>query len=299
MTSPRTHDGRSHDSSVLDDAFERLESSGFELPNGFINHAPMAVEALVALDRDDMVDTWARRARQGAGIEPGRPDAGFDPVGSLGDRRRLPEWIGYFERAIDADGWPAVVETWVPRLLPSLAVALFHAAIRTGHATRAIATADTRPRRSELARALGYWAARFHPGEPTTPDDPDLDGDVRAAIVAAAADGARHYLARPDILNLHGVTGAMAVELFVPHVTAATAAAGLAQVRAEHRALYRATSPVTTALVTGSTDEELAGAAAASGDPHQVKLVEACRRGTAQSGDPAFAAAAETVTGLG
>jgi hypothetical protein len=33
-------------------------------------------------------------------------------------------------------------------------------------------------------------------------------------------------------------------------------------------------------------------------DPHQVKLVEACRRGLAANGDPAFAAAAETVTGL-
>ncbi len=39
-------------------------------------------------------------------------------------------------------------------------------------------------------------------------------------------------------------------------------------------------------------------AAVRSLDPHQVKLVEACRRGHAATGDPAFAAAAETVTGL-
>jgi hypothetical protein len=43
---------------------------------------------------------------------------------------------------------------------------------------------------------------------------------------------------------------------------------------------------------------ELAVAAVRSLDPHQVKLVKACRRGLAASGDPAFAAAAETVTGL-
>jgi hypothetical protein len=43
---------------------------------------------------------------------------------------------------------------------------------------------------------------------------------------------------------------------------------------------------------------ELARAAVRSLDPHQVKLVEACRRGLAATGDPAFAAAAETVTGL-
>ncbi|MGH3155280.1 MAG: hypothetical protein ACRDNF_01690 [Streptosporangiaceae bacterium] len=33
-------------------------------------------------------------------------------------------------------------------------------------------------------------------------------------------------------------------------------------------------------------------------DPHQVKLVEACQRGHAATGDPAFTAAAATVTGL-
>ena len=38
--------------------------------------------------------------------------------------------------------------------------------------------------------------------------------------------------------------------------------------------------------------------ASTSLDPHQVKLVEACRRGHTATGDPAFAAAAETVTGL-
>jgi hypothetical protein len=43
---------------------------------------------------------------------------------------------------------------------------------------------------------------------------------------------------------------------------------------------------------------ELTVAAVRSLDPHQVKLVEACRRGHAATGDPAFAAAAETVTGL-
>ena len=48
----------------------------------------------------------------------------------------------------------------------------------------------------------------------------------------------------------------------------------------------------------GPPGGELAGAAVHSLDPHQVKLVEACRRGLAATGDPAFAAAAETVTGL-
>jgi hypothetical protein len=49
----------------------------------------------------------------------------------------------------------------------------------------------------------------------------------------------------------------------------------------------------------GAPDDRLAQVAADSRDPHQVKLVEACRRGYAATGDPTFAAAAETVTGVG
>ena len=118
------------------------------------------------------------------------------------------------------------------------------------------------------------------------------------AVVRAAADGARRYLARPDIVHLHGVTGAMAVEILAAHIPATDGAAALAQVLAEHAALYAATEPVTRPHPASPAGSELAVAAVRSLDPHQVKLVEACRRGHAATGDPVFAAAAETVTGL-
>jgi hypothetical protein len=118
------------------------------------------------------------------------------------------------------------------------------------------------------------------------------------ALVRAAADGARRYLARPDIFHLHGVTGAMAVEILAAHIPAADGAAALARVHAEHAALYAATEPVTEPHPARPRGSELTAAAVRSLDPHQVKLVEACRRGHAATGDPAFAAAAETVTGL-
>jgi len=78
-----------------------------------------------------------------------------------------------------------VVATWVPRLMPALRTALFHGAIRTAHAVRAIDTTDTPPRRGELARALGYWAARYREGQPAVPLP--AAGDVQLAIVRAAA----------------------------------------------------------------------------------------------------------------
>jgi len=180
--------------------------------------------------------------------------------------------------------------------MPALRTALFHGAIRTAHAVRAIDAADTPPRRGELARALGYWAARYREGQPAGPLLPA--GDVQMAVVQAAADGARRYLARPDIVHLHGVTGAMAIEILAAHIPATDRSAALAQVHAEHAALYAATQPVTQPHPARPPGSDLTAAAVRSLDPHQVKLVEACQRGHAATGDPAFAAAAETVTGL-
>jgi hypothetical protein len=285
-------------SPALDEAYDRMARSAFELPNGFVNHGPMACEALAALGCEDVIDGWARRVAGSAGTTvDARAPVDFEWEDALGDGRRLPEWIGHFERSIADDGWRTVVEVWVPRLMPALAVALFHGAIRVAHAVRAIDAVDTAARRAELARALGYWAARYNVGQPVT-EAVDVD-NTRRAIVDAAADGARYYLSRPNIFNLHGVTGAMAVELMADHISPSAGAAGLAQVHAEHAAMHRGGRRTERAEPGGASDDQLARVAADSRDPHQVKLVEACRRGYAATGDPIFAAAAETVTGVG
>lgn len=67
--------------------------------------------------------------------------------------------------------------------------------------------------------------------------------------------------ARPDILNLHGVTGAMAVEILAGHIPASAAAAALAQVRAEHAVLYARTQPVAELRPAGPQGTELVQAA--------------------------------------
>ena len=287
----------SETTTALDEAFERMAAASFELPNGFVNHGAMACEALAELGCADEIDSWARRfARSGgAAVDPVAP-AAFEWQQALGAYQRLPEWIGYFARQVDDDGWPAVVQTWVPRLMPGLRTALFHGAIRTAHAVRAIDAADTPPRRGELARALGYWAARYRSGPAASADAPV--GDVRRAVVDTAAQGARYYLARPGIPNLHGVTGAMAVEILAGHIPAPAAAAALAQVRTEHAVLYAGTQPAAEPRPASPPGIELTRAAVRSLDPHQVKLVEACYRGHAATADPAFAAAAQAVTGM-
>jgi hypothetical protein len=282
-----------------------MASAGFELPNGFVNHGAMACEALDALGFEGELGEWAKRFARIAGpaVTP-LSGASLDWRESLGDYNAIPEWIGHFETVIADDGWARAVEVWVPRLVPGMATALFHGVIRVSHAVRAIQAADTSARREELARALGYWAARYRPGQ-VAPDVGGVDGavevdDVQGAVLAAAAEGARYYLASPNIYFLHGVTGAMAIELLAPHFSGPDQAAALAQLVAEHSAMYAGARPVAVAdvRVAGVPRQTLATAAEASRDPHEVKLVEAALRALDLSGDPVFAAACETVTGL-
>jgi hypothetical protein len=283
---------------ALDEAFERMAGSDFELANGFVNHGPMACEALAALGHEDRIDGWARWFAEMVGEGP----TPRDPVGpgafawndALGDYQRLPEWIGFFERVVADDGWSSAVEIWVPRLVPGMVTALFHGLIRTAHAVRAIDAVDTEPRRAELARALGYWAARFRPGQAPTDLEPAVD--PARGITAAAARGARRYVDHPSIFYLHGVTGAMAVSLLLDHLPPAAGRAALAQVQAEHGTLYRGPDPSAPVDRSGSWAEEMALTATDSRDAHQVKLVEACRRGFEATGDAWFVAAGRRVT---
>jgi hypothetical protein len=297
-------DGRSEDTArlassvaILDDALDRVSALDFEIPNPFVNHAPMACEALAALGLDSLIEHWVEQFEisMHKAVQPVTPnwygDFGWKDL--FGDYRLLPEWTGYFERAIDEEGWRVVVEEWVPRLMPGLAAALFHGVIRTSHAVRAIEVADTRARRAELARALGNWAVWFSSGEPTGEssefEDPGL------AVLRAAAVGAGSYVSEPNIFNLHGITGAMAVHLLSGHLSPADARAAVAQLRAEHRSLYR---DVVSEASGGETcwDEAIVVVASSSYDSHQIKLVEACLRAFQITADAAFLLAAEVVT---
>lgn len=281
---------------VLDTAYDRLGRWGFDEPHGYVFHGPMACEALATLGRPDEVESWSHEEATPP-VVPVDPDR-FDPEAALGDGARTGEWIGFFARELDGEGADAVLRAWLPRLLPALQWALFHGAIRTAHAVRAIGEADTPARRAELARALGYWAGGFEPGSDPAPVAPGLD-DPGRTVVETAAEAARRYRTKPTIINLHGVTAAMAVDLMVPHLDEAAAVAALAQLRAEEVWLAGDVEPTRSDETAGIDDATLVEAAVASGDAHAVKLVEACRRARRTVDDPAFAAAAERVVKRG
>ncbi len=119
---------------LLDEAFDQVSALDFEIPNPFVNHAPMACEALSALGFDSAINEWVEHydPRVHRPIQPVTPTWGheFSWKDMVGDLWLLPEWMGYFERAIDDDGWRDVVQTWVPRLMPGQVSALFHGVIR-------------------------------------------------------------------------------------------------------------------------------------------------------------------------
>ncbi|MFD8328764.1 questin oxidase family protein [Streptomyces lydicus] len=157
-------------SGTLDEALQRLHSSGPEFRGFLSNHGPMAVEALVRNGRQHTVHRWldayARKLEDVPSARDRITDANWQAA--LGDPRRVTDWTRYFTDRLAEEPWRAVLATWWPRLLPGIAGAATHPVIRVGHAVRSLLTeGEQGPRRAELAHALGYWAARHLP-LPTT-----------------------------------------------------------------------------------------------------------------------------------
>ncbi|MFF8385049.1 questin oxidase family protein [Streptomyces kanasensis] len=151
---------------VLDEALERLHVCGPERDGWLSNHAPMAVEALARHGHAPRVHRWIDRYRAKLEDMP----SPYERVTrenwreALGDPLRMADWTAHFERETAERPWREVLTEWWPRLLPGIAGGATHPVIRVGHAVRTLlAAGDNAPRVTELAHALGYWAARHQP----------------------------------------------------------------------------------------------------------------------------------------
>jgi hypothetical protein len=152
---------------VLDDALEQLAGTAPEFDPykvGFCisNHAPMTVEALCVLGRDDAVLPLVERYGKyldatPQGIVPIAQDQWRD---ALGDYTRIGDWIDLFVREMADGDWVDVLNRWLPRLAPGSALGT-HGVVRVGHAVRSIGRRDTAIRRHELAVALAYFATLY------------------------------------------------------------------------------------------------------------------------------------------
>src|SRR5215469_13563704 len=149
----------------LDEAYQRLHTTGPEFDGWLSNHGPMAAEAMVRHGHAGQVHRWLdgymRRLEE---FPRGSGPIGADWQEALGDPRRIADWTGYFCREAAGQPWRQVLGTWWPRLLPGVAAAATHGVIRVGHAVRALLTDGDDPIHvTELAHGLAYWAARWQP----------------------------------------------------------------------------------------------------------------------------------------
>lgn len=155
---------------ALDDALERLADTAPEYAGGLANHGPMAAEALVVMGRADAVAPFVDRYRRALDPAPPRGRVlGRDQwAAALGAPDRFADFVATFERELQSRPVAEVVGEWVPRLSPGSIGAAGHGVIRTAHARRAVAAADTAARRRELAQGLAYWSATYTelPGPP-------------------------------------------------------------------------------------------------------------------------------------
>src|SRR5215470_13404546 len=172
--------------STFDEALERLRGTGSEVAGGVApNHGPMAAEALVALGCDDAVVAWADRyRRQLDPMPPPRfPVTPGDWPRALGAIDRFGDWVAFFRAQLAEAPWRVVFGEWIGRLLPATPSAGAHGLIRTAHALRALAHAETALRVEELGVALAYWAAYYRklPGTPHLAGALDL-GDALGRV---------------------------------------------------------------------------------------------------------------------
>jgi hypothetical protein len=301
---------------AMDEALDRLSGVGFEHGPQFVNHAPMAAEALARMGYADIVPEWveenlrtrsyhdrpATRWRLSASDED-------DLDMALGDFSRVADWVGMFADELTDRPWREVLVEWWPRLLPGLSTQLTHGVIRTAHAVRAlsIVDGDDRLERQELAEGLGYWAARFDgPKRPAITVDAMAEPSQGAAlealdelVVRSAGDYVRTPQRSPVPL-IHSITGPAAVRLVVPYLPEELRWPSYLQavrVNENMRTWFAGGKPPEDRKLPAAPDYPvLLDEAVALGDEHAIKLAEVAARHNAITPDPRLAAASHVAT---
>ncbi|MEU9341548.1 hypothetical protein AB0D74_10040 [Streptomyces sp. NPDC048278] len=293
-------------SDAMNGALERLRSVGYEHGRSFVNHAPMAAEALAHMGYADEVPGWVEGHLRSHTFHdvPERRFA-LDPADeadwrqALGAFGRVADWTALFERELAEGEWTDVLARWWPRLLPGMSGVLTHGVIRTAHAVRAVVTAgpDNRLQRAELAQGLGYWAARYAEGGVVVEEAGGDGGDVVRALDELVAEFSGIYatLSLPHPVPLiHSVTGPAAVRLVVEHLPAEQRWPSYRVARAVSRTMldwFHAVPRPAAPLPEVPDPAALFAEAVQIGDEHAIKLAEVAVRHEALAPDPRHAAA--------
>lgn len=165
---------------------ERLMACGADTQSGLTSHAPMAIEALIALGRADAAEAWL--SSYVVELTPrAAPRAGLGERNwreALGDGTREPEWEHWFRAQFLEGDWRRPLQAWLARLAPGFCSDATHGVIRVSHAVRSLLALDSPLRRAELAAAFARWAASYQ----TLPQSPRGLGHTSSDGVASVWD---------------------------------------------------------------------------------------------------------------
>jgi hypothetical protein len=301
---------------AMSEALDRLRGVGYEHGTVLVNHAPMAAEALATLGHADDVPRWVEYnlgVRQYHAHPTPRwslsPDDESDWRSALGSFDRVADWSAMFVRELSARPWEDVLRTWWPRLLPGMSGVMTHGVIRTAHAVRSLAHApqDDGLQRTELARGLAYWAARYsaqdgqegapHPDEPPA-GGPDEGAGAIAALDELIADSSGHYVQATGghpVPLIHAITGPAAVRLACQYLPADLLWPSYHAARRSSerlRGYYGRASNGADAQPERPAEEAVVAGAIGLGDEHAIKLAEVAIRHNALLPDERYLAAA-------
>lgn len=134
-----TDAGQSREARI--DALLADTSHHIEFNGHLSNHSKHAVVALAGLGAsanriEEYYCQYAKETTYGCGLEPKRPSrytvTDENCLSLLGRRTSFSSWCDYFSALTEREGLPAVLEKWMPILLPGWVGAFTHATIHLG-----------------------------------------------------------------------------------------------------------------------------------------------------------------------
>jgi hypothetical protein len=305
------------------------------------NHLPMVLHALHSLGASPqrMQDFYAGYSQRFLDRPVPTPAALSHPrtvdwLALRGQVDAYPVLLTYFNDLVAREGVHGSLRQSLPDLMPGVAAAAFHGAIRTAHAVQA-------GHRQELAAALAYWAWRWQALE--APPVPDvllgLDGwaprlvqeslgwrssgplisirmehasqsttyislagalapaeNLATRIRQLAGWAVDRYVASPNFTVLHMVTGLRALRKLLPWIEDSVEAQSLLARNILAAYMAAQVKPLDAPPVAAPHPwDAVIAAAITSDDDHVVKLVHACREEATVYGEGNYLRAAALV----
>lgn len=187
---------------------------GSEFDRTFANHAPMVLTALARIGGSPQqmrrfFDHYRAYKNLRPFAVPSQTLGDDDWQSAIGHRDREPDLRLFFSRQVAKRGIDGALRQFLPVLAPGIAASAFHALMRTAYGV-------LRANETDIAVALGYWAATYLALPPAT-GTPPITGDPAEVLRRVAGIEVLHHLVLHELL-WQNIRDATATEEFRPVV---------------------------------------------------------------------------------